>query len=110
MSSMGSKPTNREWFERLSKLQNLDWLWKRDNICYATSLNQQSKRKIWKRSQHLKDYGMPVTSWFKIVRPMDDTEKIDGNLQSKYCSGVGMLLYLIKYSRPDLENVVREWS
>jgi hypothetical protein len=39
---------------------------------------------------------------------MDDTEKIDGNLQSKYCSGVGMLLYLIKYSRPDLENVVRE--
>jgi hypothetical protein len=41
---------------------------------------------------------------------MDKTEKIDGNLQSKYRSGVGMLLYLIKYSRPDLANVVRELS
>jgi hypothetical protein len=44
------------------------------------------------------------------VRPSDKTEKIDGDLQSKYCSGVGMLLYLIKYSRPDLANVVRELS
>jgi hypothetical protein len=44
------------------------------------------------------------------VRPLEETEKIDGNLQSKYCSGVGILLYLIKYSRPDLANVVRELS
>jgi hypothetical protein len=27
--------------------------------------------------------------------------------QSKYYSGEGMLLYLIKYSRPDLANLVR---
>jgi hypothetical protein len=38
---------------------------------------------------------------------MDKTEKIQ---QSKYCSGVVMLHYLIKYPRPDLENVVRELS
>jgi hypothetical protein len=44
------------------------------------------------------------------VRPTDETEKIDRNLQSKYFSGVGMSLYLIKYSRPDLANVVRELS
>jgi hypothetical protein len=44
------------------------------------------------------------------VRPTDKTEKIDGNQQSKYRSGVGMLLYLMKYSRPDLANVVRELS
>jgi hypothetical protein len=53
---------------------------------------------------------MPGTPRFKIVRPSDETEKIVGNLQSKYCSGVGMLLNLIKYSRPDLGNVVREFS
>jgi hypothetical protein len=41
---------------------------------------------------------------------MDETEKIDGNQQSKYLSGVGMLLYFIQYSRPDLEHVVRELS
>jgi hypothetical protein len=44
------------------------------------------------------------------VRPSDETEKIDGNLQSKYCSGIGISLYLIQYSRPDLANVVRELS
>jgi hypothetical protein len=31
-------------------------------------------------------------------------------MQTKYRSGVGILLYLIKYSRPDLANVVRELS
>jgi hypothetical protein len=39
---------------------------------------------------------------FKTVRTNDETEKIDGNEQSKYCSGVSMLLYLNKYSRLDL--------
>jgi hypothetical protein len=37
-------------------------------------------------------------------------DKIDSVMQSKYRSGVGMLLYLIKYSRPDLADVVRELS
>jgi hypothetical protein len=41
---------------------------------------------------------------------MDETEKIDGNQHSKYHSGVGMLLYLIKYSIPDLANAVRKLS
>jgi len=29
-------------------------------------------------------------------------------MQSEYMSGVGMLLYLVKYSRPDIANAVRE--
>jgi hypothetical protein len=68
------------------------------------------KGKFEKKVNNLSDYGMPGTPKFKIVRPMDTTEKIDGNHQSKYRSGLGMLLYLIKYSRPDLTNVVRELS
>jgi hypothetical protein len=44
------------------------------------------------------------------VRTIDKIEKIDCNQQSKYLSGVVMLLYLINYSRHDLENVVRELS
>jgi hypothetical protein len=35
---------------------------------------------------------------------------VDAAMQLKYRSGVGMLLHLIKYSRPDLANVVRELS
>jgi hypothetical protein len=53
-------------------------------------------------------YKTPGTPRFKIVRPADDDDLIDLTLQSRYRSAVGMLLYLIKYSRPDLCNVVRE--
>jgi hypothetical protein len=55
-------------------------------------------------------YKTPGTPRFKIVCPDNDDDIIEPNLQSRYRSGVGMLLYLIKYSRPDLCNVVRELS
>jgi hypothetical protein len=50
------------------------------------------------------------TPRFKIVCPDNDDDIMEPNLQSRYRSGVGMLLYLIKYSRPDLCIVVRELS
>jgi hypothetical protein len=46
----------------------------------------------------------------KVVCPDKDSEIIDAELQSRYRSGVGMLLYLTKYSRPDISDVVRELS
>jgi hypothetical protein len=54
----------------------------------------------------LSDNGIASTSYFKIVRPDSETEKYERNQQSKYCCGVGMLLYLIKFVRTDL-HVVR---
>jgi len=54
--------------------------------------------------------GTPGTPRFKVSCPDEDSKVIDNNLQKNYCSGVGMLLYLIKYSRPDLSNAVRELS
>jgi hypothetical protein len=55
-------------------------------------------------------YKTPGTPRFKIVCPENDDDIIEPDLQRRYCSGVGMLLYLINYSRPDLCNVVRELS
>jgi hypothetical protein len=55
-------------------------------------------------------YKTPGTPRFKVVCPSNGDDTIDGNLQSKYRSGVGMLLYLTKYSRRDLCKVVRELS
>jgi hypothetical protein len=43
-------------------------------------------------------YQTPGTPRFKIVCPDDEADLIDLNLQSRYCSGVGMLLYITKYS------------
>jgi hypothetical protein len=59
---------------------------------------------------NLSNYGTPGTPHSKIVRPSENVDKIDPDLQARYRSGVGMLLFLIKYSRSDLANVVRELS
>ena len=41
---------------------------------------------------------------------VDDISKVDEKTQSMYRSGVGTLLYLTKYSRPDITNPMRELS
>jgi len=56
----------------------------------------------------LREYQTPGTPGFAIVRPKDDSERISSEMQSEYMSSVGMLLYLVKYSRPDITNAVRE--
>jgi hypothetical protein len=43
-------------------------------------------------------YKIAGTPRFKIDCPSDDDDTIDANLQSKPCFGVGMFLYLTKYS------------
>jgi hypothetical protein len=55
-------------------------------------------------------YKTPGTLRFKIVHLDNDDDIIQSNLQSRYRCGVGMMLYLIKYSQPDLCKVVRELS
>jgi hypothetical protein len=45
-----------------------------------------------------------------IERPGDEDDKLDAIEKQKYRSGVGMLLYLVKHSRPDLSNEERELS
>ena len=51
----------------------------------------------------------PGTPGF-IDGKVDDISKVDEKTQSMYRSGVGTLLYLIKHSRPDITNPVRELS
>jgi hypothetical protein len=53
-------------------------------------------------------YKTPGTPRFKVVHPNENFELIHVNLQKRFRSGVGMLLYLTKYSCPYLCNVVRE--
>jgi hypothetical protein len=45
-----------------------------------------------------------------IERPADEEMKLDQDQQKEFRSGVGMLLYLVKHSRPDISNAVRELS
>jgi hypothetical protein len=60
-----------------------------------------------KEKRVYKTPGAPKTV---IIRPMKDDPLISVEDQKKFRSGVGMLLYLVKHSRPDIANAVRELS
>jgi hypothetical protein len=42
------------------------------------------------------------------VRTIYESNVIKADLQSRFRSGVGMMINLIKHPRPDIENVIRE--
>ena len=58
----------------------------------------------------LKNYQTPGTPGFKIMKPENESEMISEELQSRYRTGVGQIMFLIKHSRPDLMSAVRELS
>jgi hypothetical protein len=54
--------------------------------------------------------GNTICSTFFVVSPKSMTEMIGKEKQKKFRSTIGALLYLIKLSRPDIANPVRELS
>ena len=57
-----------------------------------------------------RNYSTPGTPGFVVVRSKEEDAGVmlDKESQSDYRSGVGTLLYLLKHSRPELSNCVRE--
>jgi hypothetical protein len=70
----------------------------------------QLTQKFGEEIKKMRKYLTPGTPRFKIQKFTDDIEVINDDFQRKYCSGVGMLLYSTKYSRPDTSNIIRELS
>jgi hypothetical protein len=60
--------------------------------------------------QSIRDYKTPAAPKTSIIRPKADDPLISPEDQKLFRSGVGMLLYLVKHSRPDISNAVRELS
>jgi Reverse transcriptase (RNA-dependent DNA polymerase) len=56
----------------------------------------------------LQRYKTPGTPGQGLIRAKVEEDKVEQEQQSRYRTGVGMLLYLIKHSRPDICNGVRE--
>jgi hypothetical protein len=50
----------------------------------------------------------PGAPKYVVMRPEKCDLLLIPEQQTKYRSGVGMLLYLVKHSRPDISNAVRE--
>jgi len=60
------------------------------------------------KMSHLKSYATPDTPGQTISRPKEGDPVLDEEMATSYQSGVGMLLCLLKHSRSDLGNPVRE--
>ena len=58
----------------------------------------------------LQVYQTPAPQGLIVRQPMEGDLILDDDSQVKYRSGVGSLLYLCKYTRPDLSNISRELS
>jgi hypothetical protein len=56
----------------------------------------------------LHDYKTPGPPGESVVCPKENEEIVSNADQKEFRSGVGMLLYLVKHSRPDISNAVRE--
>ena len=57
-----------------------------------------------------KNTATPAPAMAKIKLDKGDEVLLSQDLQKRFMTGVGTLLYLVKYSRPDIANAVRELS
>ena len=58
----------------------------------------------------MKVFSAPAAQGSAVIRSKSEEGKLKADEQKLYRSGVGMLLWLTKHSRPDLSNAVREAS
>jgi hypothetical protein len=68
------------------------------------------KKTFGEEVANLKTYETLGTPGFKIKKPDEGEELLSDELQSRYRTGVGQIMFLIKHSRPDLMSAVRELS
>ena len=68
------------------------------------------EKKYGEEVQKLYNYLTPGTPGLHQVREKDTALMLPKETQERYRSGIGMVLYLVKYSQPDIANSVRELS
>ena len=90
---------------RLLENKEKDTLW-----IHQPKLIKNLKLHFGELVESVKFYSTPAIPRTVILRPKVTDARLSAEDQSKYRSGVGMLLYLVKHSRPDIANAVRELS
>ena len=77
-------------------------------IMCQTHLISKLHRLFGEKVNSLSIQETPAPTGFNVVRCTDPSDLIPVGDQKMYRSGVGILLFLVKYSRPDISNAVRE--
>ena len=83
---------------------------KKSLIMYQDDLINKVEKNFGELTKNMQEYAMQAGNGEHIKRPDENERKINNEDQKKYRSGIGMLLYLVKFSRPDISNAVRELS
>jgi Reverse transcriptase (RNA-dependent DNA polymerase) len=73
-----------------------------------TDTLKRLERKFSDEIKKLKCYDTPAGINETVICPEKDKELLNQEGQEKYRSGVGILLWLMKHSRPDIANAIRE--
>ena len=68
------------------------------------------EKSFGKQVKGMRSYATPGTPGKIMIREKDEAQLISKEDQKLYQSGVGMLLYLVKHSRPDIANPVQKLS
>ena len=83
----------------------------RDNlIMFQDDLINKIEKIFGDKVKSIQEYGMPAGSGEHIKRPDKGEPTLGRDDQTTYRRGVGLLLYLIKFSRQVISNTVRELS
>ena len=77
---------------------------------HQTELIKKIEKHFGTEVDKMRDYETPAGHLDNVTIPAKDDPALDDKRQSRFRSGIGMLLYLVKFSRPDLSNCVRELS
>ena len=58
----------------------------------------------------MRSYKSPAVPGMGIVKADEDNAEMSDEDKTHYRSGVGMLLFLIKHTRPDLANAIKNFQ
>ena len=64
----------------------------------------------WVNTSKLKNFKTPVVNGYKAIRPKDEEIVMGEKDQKLFRSGIGTLMYMVKLTRPEMSNCVREMS
>jgi hypothetical protein len=75
---------------------------------HQPKLLKDLQKKFGPTVESSRTYRTPAAPRTIVMRPQEGDMLISPEKQTEYRSGVGMLLYLVKHSKPEISNAVRE--
>ena len=83
---------------------------KKSMIMYQDMLIKKMLKIFGNELGNMQKYESPASTGYAGIRPVEGEPILSEEMQTRYRSGIGILMFLIKYSRPDISNAVRELS